>query len=409
MSGPAVEVLDVSKRFGLRDEPAWTLKERVLRLGRRAPVRDFWALERVSIEVQEGETLGLIGHNGSGKSTLLKCIGGILQPTTGEIRTRGRLASLLELGAGFHGDLTGRENVFLNGSILGLSRRQLEARFDEIVHFAELERFIDNPVKTYSSGMFVRLGFAVAVNVDPDILLVDEVLAVGDEAFQNKCLDRVREFQREGRTIVFVTHGVETVRQICDRAAVLNSGRLVAIGDPDECIRRYRDTLLNRATWYDDADDEPGDPAVLTSARAMATQLVRIEQLSVERADGAIDEPVRPGDAVQVHLDWVADETVDDVAVSFMLFDQDGHTLYGSNSDQLGQPIGPLRGSGRMSFLLGSLPLLKGAFTLSLGFHTHDGAVVHDFAEHRLDVDSEGTEAGMLDLRPKLVERERST
>ncbi|MEM8905888.1 MAG: ABC transporter ATP-binding protein [Actinomycetota bacterium] len=400
---PAVEVLDVSKRFGLRDEPAWTLKERVLRLGRRAPVRDFWALDRVSIEVQEGETLGLIGHNGSGKSTLLKCVGGILQPTTGEIRTRGRLASLLELGAGFHGDLTGRENVFLNGSILGLSRRQLEARFDEIVAFAELERFIDNPVKTYSSGMFVRLGFAVAVNVDPDILLVDEVLAVGDEAFQNKCLDRVREFQREGRTIVFVTHGVETVRQICDRAAVLNSGRLIAVGDPDECIRRYRDTLLNRATWYDD-DDEPGDPAVLTSARAMATQLVRIDRISVERADGAVDEPVRPGDPVQVHLDWIADEAVDDVAVSFMLFDQDGHTLYGSNSDQLGQPIGPLHGAGRLTFELGDLPLLKGAFTLSLGFHTHDGGVVHDFDEHRLDVESDGYEAGMLDLRPKLVE-----
>ncbi|MEM9035719.1 MAG: ABC transporter ATP-binding protein [Actinomycetota bacterium] len=396
----AVEVERVSKRFGLREEPAWTLKERVLRLGRRAPVRDFWALEKVSLEVAEGETLGLIGHNGSGKSTLLKCIGGILQPSSGSIRTKGRLASLLELGAGFHGDLTGRENVFLNGSILGLSRKQLEARFDEIVAFSELERFIDNPVKTYSSGMFVRLGFAVAVNVDPDILLVDEVLAVGDEAFQDKCINRVREFQRDGRTIVFVTHGVETVRQICDRAAVLNAGRLIAIGDPDECIRRYRDSLLNRTTWY--GDDEPDDPEVLTSARSMATQIVRIDRISVERVDGAIDSPVGPAEPVKVHLDWSADEVVDDVAVSFMVFDEEGKTLYGANSDQLTQPVGPLSGGGRLTFTIDRLPLMRGVFTLSLGFHTHDGEVVHDFAEHRLEVMSEGVEAGILDLRPRI-------
>lgn len=396
----AVSIDGVSKRFGLRDEPAWTLKERALRLGRRPPIRDFWALERVSLEVPEGQTLGLIGHNGSGKSTLLKCIGGILQPTVGSITTKGRLASLLELGAGFHGDLTGRENVFLNGSILGLSRRTIEARFDEIVAFSELERFIDNPVKTYSSGMFVRLGFAVAVNVDPDILLVDEVLAVGDEAFQDKCLARVREFQREGRTIIFVTHGVESVRQICDRAAVLNAGRLIAVGDPDECIRRYRDSLLNRTTWY--ADDQVEDPEVLSSARSLTTQLVRIERISVERVDGAVDAVVAPAEPVRIHLDWATDEVVDDVTVSFMLFEEDGKVLYGSNSDQLAQPLASMAGTGRLTFTIDRLPLLRGVFTLSLGFHSRDGEVVYDFAEHRLEVASEGFDTGILALGPRI-------
>ena len=193
----AVEVNDVSKRFRIGDEKVRSLKEKVIKF-RRHHYQDFWALKEVGFTVEQGETVGLLGHNGSGKSTLLKLIGGIMQPTTGDIRVRGRLASLLELGAGFHPDLTGRENVFLNASILGMSRKETEARFDEIVEFSELEQFIDLQVKHYSSGMYVRLGFAVAVNVDPDVLLVDEVLAVGDETFQAKCLDRIHEFQARG-------------------------------------------------------------------------------------------------------------------------------------------------------------------------------------------------------------------
>src|SRR5690242_7141891 len=178
------------------------------------------ALQNIDFDVETGSTVGLLGHNGSGKSTLLKCIAGILQPTEGEIRTRGRVAALLELGAGFNNELTGRENIFMIASILGLSNKETAAIFDEIVAFAELEKFIDMQVRHYSSGMYVRLGFAVAVNVDPDILLVDEVLSVGDESFQKKCLDRVAEFQREGRTILFVTHAADLVRRICDRGIV---------------------------------------------------------------------------------------------------------------------------------------------------------------------------------------------
>ena len=238
----AIDVDGVSKRFRLwRDRPS-SLKQRLLSGHARA--EDFWALRDVSLVVPSGSTTGLIGHNGSGKTTLLKCVAGILRPTAGTIRLRGRLAALLELGAGFHPELTGRENVYLNASFLGLSRKATDAVFDDIVSFAELEDFIDNQVKFYSSGMLVRLGFAVAVHVEPDVLLVDEVLAVGDEAFQARCLDRVRRFQSEGRTIVLVTHALDTVVEICDRAVMLHHGVVHTMGDPEEVVREMRYVLL---------------------------------------------------------------------------------------------------------------------------------------------------------------------
>ncbi len=402
---PAIEVRNVSKRFRLRDEPLHTFKDRALRLGRRAPTRDFWALSDVSVEVGEGETLGLIGHNGSGKSTLLKCIGGILQPTEGQVVTRGRLASLLELGAGFNHELSGRENVYLNGSILGLSRREIDRRFDAMVDFADLGDFIDNPVKTYSSGMFIRLGFAVAVNVEPDILLIDEVLAVGDEAFQARCLDRIATMQREGRTIVFVTHGVEIVRQLCDDAAVLNAGRIVAHGDPGECIRRFRDTLLNRNSWYDEAA-QPGEPAIarVHAARGLTTQQVRILDLEVEAAT----DPVEPGAAVSVHVDYETAARVDDVVCAFALFDPEGRVLHGTNSSQLGLELAPLEGRGRLRFHLPALPLRDGRYTVSIGFHSAEGDVVHDFSEAAVEVAHRGHQAGLLHLDLQLDAAEPS-
>ena len=228
----AIEIDGVSKRFRLFRQKPSSFKQRVLTARSRAD--ELWALHDVSFDVREGTTFGLIGHNGSGKTTLLKCIAGILRPTSGTIRQRGRLAALLELGAGFHPELTGRENVYLNASFLGLSRKETDRVYDDVVAFAELEEFMDNQVKFYSSGMLVRLAFAVAVHVDPDVLLVDEVLAVGDEAFQAKCIERVRQFQREGRTIVLVTHALDTVRDICDRAAMLHHGRVHSIGAPDD-------------------------------------------------------------------------------------------------------------------------------------------------------------------------------
>src|SRR5262249_37075034 len=238
----AIEVRGVSKQFRLYHEHYTSLKERVIHFG-RIPYEPFWALRDIDFDVEEGSTVGLLGHNGSGKSTLLKCVAGILQPTSGEILTRGRVAALLELGAGFNHELTGRENIFMNASILGLSKKETEKIFDEIVEFSELEKFIDMQVRHYSSGMYVRLGFAVAVNVDPDILLVDEVLSVGDESFQRKCLDRVARFQKEGRTILVVTHAADLVRQVCEHAVVLDHGAIVIDAAPGEAVRAFRESL----------------------------------------------------------------------------------------------------------------------------------------------------------------------
>lgn len=240
MDKPVVlSVEAVSKRFLIRKDKS--LKERVVNFSRsQRHKEDFWALKDVSLTVRSGETVGLLGANGSGKSTLLKVIGGIIDPSEGEVARRGRVAALLELGAGFHPDLSGRENVFLNAAILGLSRQQTAASFESIMEFAEIGDFIDTQVKFYSSGMYVRLAFAIAVHADPDLLLVDEVLAVGDERFQAKCMDKIKEFQSEGRTILFVSHSPSLVAKLCSRAVVLSHGALMHDGDVDEGIEVLR-------------------------------------------------------------------------------------------------------------------------------------------------------------------------
>lgn len=230
-----VRIQGVTKRFVIRKDKS--LKERLVNFTRSSRHKeDFTALNDVTVDIRAGETVGLVGHNGSGKSTLLKTIGGIIQPSAGTVERRGQLAALLELGAGFHPDLTGRENIYLNGSILGLSKETIDGYFDSIVDFSEIRDFIDTQVKFYSSGMYVRLAFAIAVHVDPDILLVDEVLAVGDEPFQRKCMEKIRQFQAEGRTIVLVSHGAEQIRDVCDRVVVLKRGNVVFDGDVEPGI-----------------------------------------------------------------------------------------------------------------------------------------------------------------------------
>jgi ABC-type polysaccharide/polyol phosphate transport system ATPase subunit len=251
MAEAAITVDDVAKSFRLVHERNSTLKATVLNGFRRTVHEEFWALQDISFEIPEGSTFGLIGHNGSGKSTLLKCIARIYRPNRGSITTRGRLSALLELGAGFHPELSGRENVFLNGSILGLSRREVEQRFDGIVEFAGLEKFIDTPVKNYSSGMYIRLGFSVAITVEPDILVVDEVLAVGDEEFQRKCLEKFADIRASGRTIVLVSHGLEAVRNICDRVAWFDSGHLMKEGRAGEIVDAYLDSVREERRSHD--------------------------------------------------------------------------------------------------------------------------------------------------------------
>lgn len=237
---PAIVVDNISKRFRLEFNPPSSVKEAVLRLGRRQR-RDFWVLRDISFNVEAGTFFGLTGHNGSGKSTLLRLIAGIHRPTSGVIRTKGRLSALLELGSGFHPDLTGRENVYLNGAMLGLSRRYMSRAMDEIVEFSGIGDYIDAPVKIYSSGMYVRLGFAVAVNVSPQILLVDEVVAVGDEKFQQKCLEQMNKLKESGATLLLVSHSASLIRKLCDTAGWLDHGRLREVGDPNTVMDEYQE------------------------------------------------------------------------------------------------------------------------------------------------------------------------
>jgi ABC-type polysaccharide/polyol phosphate transport system ATPase subunit len=239
---PAVIVDQVSLKYRLYKERNDSLKTALLR-GRRSVHEDFWALKDVSFEVPAGSTFGLIGRNGAGKSTLLKCLAKILYPDTGSITASGRMASMLELGSGFHPELSGRENVFLNASILGMSRKEVTRKFDDIVDFSGVERFIDQPVKTYSSGMYVRLGFAVAINVEPDILVVDEILAVGDAGFKAKSAQKFREFKDSGRTVIMVTHSTSNIREMCDSVAWIDHGQVKQIGDAQVVSKAYEDWI----------------------------------------------------------------------------------------------------------------------------------------------------------------------
>jgi ABC-2 type transport system ATP-binding protein len=242
LSEIAVQIDHVSKKFRLYHERNQSIKSAVMR-GRMSVHDDFWALKDVSFEVPVGSTFGLIGSNGSGKSTLLKCLAKIYAPDKGAISSRGRLAGLLEVGSGFHPELSGRENVFLNGSILGMSKKEITRKFDEIVEFSGVEQFIDQPVKNYSSGMYVRLGFSVAINVDPDVLVVDEVLAVGDQEFQDKCRQKFQDFKDAGKTVILVSHAMGSVQEMCDHAAWLRGGELVAVGEAEPTIKAYMDSL----------------------------------------------------------------------------------------------------------------------------------------------------------------------
>lgn len=381
MTQHAIEVRDVTKRFRLHKERHKSIKERLLH-PRSGAYTDVTALHEVAFTVEPGQTVGIIGHNGSGKSTLLKTICGVLQPTTGEVLVRGKLAGLLELGAGFEPELSGRDNIYLNGSMLGIPKVELDRVFDDIVAFSELGAFIDHQVKFYSSGMYVRLGFAVAVNVDPDVLVVDEVLAVGDERFQRKCLDRIGQFQDEGRTILFVSQAAEQVRAVCDRVLVLHHGELVFDGEPGAGIRLFRERLneVDAAVGAvvessELTSPDPSAPAVVEAApatRAAGARSITIDQ--VTWACPGVVGAVPTGGEVHVCIDLTTSHAIDDVVVTLELLQRGGgEVMVRTDTDVLGISVDLVEGPQRFTFYLESLPFLDGDYPVNVGVQSRHG------------------------------------
>ena len=381
-----IRVNDVTKKFVINREKS--LKERVV-VGRRTKNRqeEFYALRNVDFEVEASHTLGLIGANGSGKSTLLKVIGGILRPDSGWVERRGRLAALLELGAGFHPDLTGRENVYMNASILGLTRRQTQEYFDAIVDFSGIEEFIDTQVKFYSSGMYVRLAFAVAVHVDPEILLVDEVLAVGDEMFQRKCMEHIRRFQRDGRTIVFVTHSFDLVRQLCDRVIMLDHGVMVADGPPMEALRKFRDTYAPDAA---ETGDEGG------------SHTLEIVKVVLTDGDGKPRDRFNTGETIAIEIEVLAHEPTDDWLCGVAVYNHVEQLLYGTNTRLMGVKPERLTGRHKMRLVLSDTPLIEGMYHFTLALQRHDESENYHWVDRaaQFRVFSQTTDAGIMYMRP---------
>jgi ABC-2 type transport system ATP-binding protein len=364
MAEAAIVVDHLSKRFRLYHERNQNLKASLMR-GRRARYEEFWAVKDVSFDIERGEAFGIIGHNGSGKSTMLKCLAKILRPEKGRIEINGTMSALLELGAGFHPELSGRENVYLNAAILGLSRKQIAAKFDEIVEFAGLERFIDTPVKNYSSGMYVRLGFAVAINVDPEILLIDEVLAVGDEAFQRKCGEKIADFRNDGRTIVIVSHGLGSLRSICDRVAWIDHGELHRLGPAGAVIDEYTGSVqVDREVV---AERPEGDSSVRWGSGE-----ARISSLELFDGSGAAVSRVRTGDHVTIHLELAVEAEIDDPIVGLAITHRDGPLVTGTNTARQGLLLGRLRpGATEVELDIPALQLLEGTYDITVAITDH--------------------------------------
>lgn len=366
-----VELREVWKRFMLPEQMAGRLKDALPFWFGRRPSREFWALKGVSFDVAPGEALGIIGPNGAGKSTILKLITGITRATRGTVATRGRVAALIEVGAGFHPDLTGRENVYLNGAFMGLRRREITERFDRIVEFAGLEGFLDVPVKRYSSGMYMRLGFAVAAHIDPEILLVDEVLAVGDISFQMKCLDKIKELRERDRTIIFVSHHMKAVAGLCDRVLLLANGEVVDAGDPASVIARYRslvaDDTVQKGTTFLGEQDRWGSGGV---------EITGVELLD---RDGRPVDVVATGDPLTVRIGYMVHKPVRHPVFEVEIHRTDRTYCCGTSTRVDGIDLGTVSGTGTVELHYRELSLLPDGYYLSVGVFDDSGLVPYDF------------------------------
>ena len=399
----AIELTNVTKvyrKYARRKQFA-TLKSALLKgslIQDLQPDETFPALQGVSFNVPAGRTYGVIGRNGSGKSTALKLVAGITKPTTGTVRVEGRISALIELGAGFHPEISGRENVFINGIMLGLTKREVSKRFDEIVEFAELQQFIDAPVKTYSSGMYMRLGFAVAIHVDPDVLLVDEVLAVGDEGFTHKCLDKFGEFKRRGKTILLVTHSLNLVERFCDEALWLDSGRVRGSGDPKRVVGAYltdvgrseeKELARVEARAQESSVPEPETPPPASAVDDMTridegrwgSREIEITGVTFKTPQGDTSHIFQSGDPMVIHLTVRAHQPTTDFVFGVGIYSAEGVNCYGTNTHMEDFTPQEARGEGEVLFRIESLDLVEGTYKLDVAVHKRDG---YPYDYHRL-------------------------
>ena len=384
----AIELVNVSKVYRRYTGRHFaTLKSALLKrslLRDLRPNETFVALKDVSFSVEKGSTVGVIGRNGSGKSTALKLVAGITKPSAGTVRVTGRISALIELGAGFHPEISGRENVFINGIMLGLSKREVQERFDDIVDFAELREFIDAPVKTYSSGMYMRLGFAVAIHVDPEVLLVDEVLAVGDESFTHKCLDKFGELHRRGKTVLIVTHSLGLVERLCDEAVWLDGGEKQQEGDPKRVIGAYLTSVeetekqqmaaaTSRALQHAGSNQPVTDMFQATEGRWGSGE-IEITSVELVGEDEQASFVFHSGDRVSVRLRVRAAQPTADFVFGVSVFNAEGVCCFGTNTDIENMSSERLEGEGQVAFAVDHLELVEGTYKLDVAVHRRDGA-----------------------------------
>jgi lipopolysaccharide transport system ATP-binding protein len=376
----AITVSDVSKRFRLYRERSSSLKELFTRGRERSRFEEFWAVRDVSVRVPRGATYGLIGHNGSGKSTLLRLMAGIHRPTSGSVTINGRVSALLELGAGFHPDLTGRENAYLNGAILGLGRREIDRRMDEIIEFSGLEAFIDSPVKVYSSGMYVRLGFSVAVHVDPSILIIDEVIAVGDEDFQRRCFDHLYRLRREGVTIVVVSHSLGLMQTLCDEITWLDHGQMKEAGAAPEVVRAYLDQVNAAEAERIEAGSHEAVPQLDLSG---PQRPITIEEVVFLDDQGSPVVVAAQGGPVTVRIRYRSHRPVEQPIFSFAVEDAAGtHMANPGIQTAALEPAIVLEGDGHIDYRVPRVALAPGVYDLSFAIHDAHAMVRLDYQSH---------------------------
>jgi len=385
-NSPAVRITHVSKKYKLYYNRESQLKYMVLNLLRGKWSRlssEFWALKDVSMDIEKGKTVGFIGRNGSGKSTLLKLISRILYPDAGEIEANGKISTLIELGAGFHPELTGRENVYINASILGFSRAEVNRKFKDIVNFSGLEGFIDNPVKTYSSGMYVRLGFSVAINIDPDILLVDEVLAVGDEAFQKKCIRKINEMKNAGKTIVFVSHDLSAVEELCDEVFLLHNGRMVKHGKPVEAISAYHQMLIGTSELQvrEELPQNGASEGKGFMGSRWGSKKVEIGGVKFLDENQQETDVFKTGERFRVRIDYNAHEEIKKPVFGIAIYSDRLVHITGPNTKQQNVIIDSIRGKGSVEYTVENLPLLPGSYLFTAAIYDFAGLHAYDHWE----------------------------